>query len=124
MDFVRSYFGTNEPLTSFKHFFPHFLTGCAANQEKSEEKSEEKSVQLVRASSFRSDFLQNSYFSELLKIYREFSPYANFIIDILKKTYKYLPNTNFGVYYFISAIVWAKIAKKIILMKKYSPKFA
>ena len=46
MDFVRSNFGTNEPLP-VEHFFPHFFAGllwCAANQPK----SEEKSVQLAQ----------------------------------------------------------------------------
>ena len=37
MDFVRSYFGTNEPLTSWT-FFPHFLTGLQQKQTKIEGK--------------------------------------------------------------------------------------
>ena len=50
MDFVRSNFGTNEPLP-VEHF--------AANRPK----SEEKSVQLPEVHLYRSYFLQNPYFS-------------------------------------------------------------
>ena len=44
MDFVRSYFGTNEPFEPVEHFSPHFRSALIW------EKSEEKSVQLVRGS--------------------------------------------------------------------------
>ena len=61
MDFVRSEFGTNEPLP-VEHFCPHFLAGllcvCAANRPK----SENKSVHLAEVY-----FLQNPYFSVALK---------------------------------------------------------
>ena len=50
MDFVRSNFGTNEPLP-VEHFFPHRT------------KSEEKSVQLAEVHLYRSYFLENPYFS-------------------------------------------------------------
>jgi hypothetical protein len=46
MDFVRNYFGANEPLTSFVlHFFPdqHQINADL-------DKMEEKSVQLIRGS--------------------------------------------------------------------------
>ena len=42
-----------------KHFF-----GATANPPKSDDKYAQKSVQLVRVSSFRSDFLQNPYFKK------------------------------------------------------------
>jgi hypothetical protein len=47
MDFVRSHF--ENPL------------GATANPPKSDDKYAQKSVQLVRGSSFQSDFLQNPY---------------------------------------------------------------
>ena len=47
MDFVRSHFGK---------------MGAIANQPKNDDKYAKKSVQLVRGSSFRSEFLQNPYF--------------------------------------------------------------
>ena len=50
MDFVRSNFGTNEPL----------LCVCAANRPK----SEEKSVLLAEIHLYRIYFLQNPYFNE------------------------------------------------------------
>ena len=39
------------------------MVGATANPPKSDDKYAQKSVQLVRGSSFRSDFLQNPYFS-------------------------------------------------------------
>ena len=51
--------------------------------------------------------------------YRESSPNvnfisANFITAILqKRIHDYLPYANFGLFYFISAIFWQKIAKKL-----------
>ena len=50
----------------FEHICHHFwvgATGATANPPKSDDKYAQKSVQLVRGSSFRSDFLQNPYFS-------------------------------------------------------------
>ena len=38
MDFVRSYFGTNEPLTAVEHFCSHFFSRSALIWTKSEEK--------------------------------------------------------------------------------------
>jgi hypothetical protein len=38
---------------------------ATANPPKSDEKDAQKSVQLVRVSSFRSDFLQNPYFGNI-----------------------------------------------------------
>ena len=68
MDFVRSHFG-NMNLWPVEHFFEHICyhfwvgaTGATANPPKSDDKYAQKSVQLVRGSSFRSDFLQNPYF--------------------------------------------------------------
>ena len=61
MDFVRSNFGTNEPLP-VEHFFLTFWQVCcvsAANQPK----REEKSVQLAEVHLYRIYFLQNPYFS-------------------------------------------------------------
>ena len=49
-DFIRSYFGANE------HFLPHFFNGLCDQWI-----SEEKRVHLVY--SYRSNFLQNPYFS-------------------------------------------------------------
>ena len=51
--------------------------GVTANPLKSDDKYAQKSVQLVRGSSFRSDFLQNPYFNKfqklpLLHFYSEF----------------------------------------------------
>ena len=46
-------------LWTIEHFFPHFGVPVVLEVPQ----SEEKSVQLVRGSSFRSDFLQNPYFS-------------------------------------------------------------
>ena len=48
MDFVRSHFGAG--------------AGATANPPKSDDKYVQKSVQLVRGSSFRNNFLQNPYF--------------------------------------------------------------
>ena len=45
-------------LWTIEHFFPHFGVPVVLEVPQ----SEEKSVQLVRGSSFRSDFLQNQYF--------------------------------------------------------------
>ena len=64
MDFVRSHFWPVELF--FEHICHHFwvcATGATANPPKSDDKYAQKSVQLVRGSSFRSDFLQNPYFS-------------------------------------------------------------
>jgi hypothetical protein len=61
MDFVRSNFGTNEPLP-VEHFFPHFLAGFLRTHNKPA-KSEEKSVQLAEVHLYRIYFLQNPYFS-------------------------------------------------------------
>ena len=60
MDFVRSKFGTNEPLP-VEHFFPHFWPVCCVCAE-NQPKSEEKSVQLAEVHLYRSYFLQNPYF--------------------------------------------------------------
>ena len=46
----------------FEHICHHFWMGATAKP-KSDDKYAQKSVQLVRGSSFRSDFLQNPYFS-------------------------------------------------------------
>ena len=58
MDFIRSHFGKMH-LCPVEPFFLHFDSRSALiwNQ------SEEKRVQLDRGASFRSDFLQNPYFS-------------------------------------------------------------
>ena len=45
----------------------HFWVGLLLHPLKSDDKYAQKSVQLVRGSSFRSDFLQNSYSSYALK---------------------------------------------------------
>ena len=47
MDFVRSNFGTNEPL-SVEHFFPYFLAAQQTGQ-----KVREKSVQLAEFNSYK-----------------------------------------------------------------------
>ena len=65
MDFVRSHFGKMKlwPVEHFwLTFFPdqHWISTDL-------EKKWAKSVQLVRVSFFRSDFLQNPYFSEMLQ---------------------------------------------------------
>ena len=71
MDFVRSHFGLrkDEPLTSWTLFWAYlssllggFAVGLLLHPPKSDDKYAPKRVQLVRVSSFRSDFLQNPYF--------------------------------------------------------------
>ena len=72
MDIVKSHFGKMNlwPVEHFfEHIYHHFWVGAAANPQgatatppKSDDKYAQKSVQLVRGSSFRSDFLQNPYF--------------------------------------------------------------
>ena len=52
MDFVKSYFGKNEPLTTFVPRFFQISTDL------------EKNVQLVRGSFLLKYFLQNPYFSD------------------------------------------------------------
>ena len=41
--------------------------------------------------------------------YRGLLPYANFITSIFPKNSINLPYANFGLFYFISAVFWAKI---------------
>ena len=53
MDFLKSHFRN-----------PPTALGATANPPKSDDKYAQKSVQLVRGSSFRSDFLQNPYFRD------------------------------------------------------------
>ena len=60
MDFVRSSFGTNEPLP-VEHFFLTFWPVCCAHTA-NRPKSEEKSVQLAEVHLYRTYFLQNPYF--------------------------------------------------------------
>ena len=50
-------------LWAVEHCFHHFWVGATANPPKSDDKYAQKSVQLVRGSSFRSDFLQNPFFN-------------------------------------------------------------
>ena len=40
------------------------------------------------------------------------------LLRFFKKIHKYLPYANFGLFYFISAIFWAKIAKNCTNEKK------
>ena len=78
MDFVRSHFGKMNlwPVgTLLEHICHHFwvclllLSVCLLlHPPKSDDKYAQKCVQLVRGSSFRSDFLQNPYFSLILVI--------------------------------------------------------
>ena len=59
MDFVKSYFGKNEPLTSWT------LLSLVFFQISTDlEKKGDKSVQLVRRSFLSKYFLQNPYFSD------------------------------------------------------------
>ena len=78
MEFVKSHF-EKENLWPVKHFFEHIChhfwvaatanqLGATVNPSKSDDKYAQKSVQLVRGSSFWSDFLQNSYFSTKIEI--------------------------------------------------------
>ena len=60
MDFAKSHFGKSDQLNTFFSIF------ATANPPKSDDKYAQKSVQLVRGSSFRSDFLQNPYIKSLL----------------------------------------------------------
>ena len=62
--FCKKSLRKNETLTSCPFFFIfyHFWLGATANPTKSDKKDEKKG-QLVRVSFFRSDFLQNPYFS-------------------------------------------------------------
>ena len=72
MDFVRSHFGKMN-LWPVEHFFPHFRhelfpgsSSCFRVPAVLEvPQNEEKSVQLVKGSSFRSDFSHNPYFSKI-----------------------------------------------------------
>ena len=57
MDYVKSNF-LEMNLWTVEHFFPHFRVPLVLLVPQ----SEEKSVQLVRGSSFRSDFIKKSYF--------------------------------------------------------------
>ena len=59
MDFVRSKFGTNEPLP-VEHFFPHFF-GRFAVAQRTGQKSEEKSVQLAEVTSYKFHTLAAKY---------------------------------------------------------------
>ena len=62
MDFVKSYFDTNEPLTSWT-LLSSLFSRSFPDQCWSEKKSEDKRVQLVRGSFVRKcNFLQNPYF--------------------------------------------------------------
>ena len=64
MIFVRSYFGTNEPLTSWTLFSSLFIGHT------NQSKSEEKSVHL-----HRSNFLRNPYFSHAEILHFKKGPY-------------------------------------------------
>ena len=81
MDFVKSHFWTKNlwPVEDFfgDHFFEHicyhFWVGlflspvrCNTHAPKSDDKYAQKSVQMVRGSSLRSNFIQNPYFSNTL----------------------------------------------------------
>ena len=63
MDFVKSHFGKRN-LWPVEHFFEHIclLGGCNSKHTQKWWQICSKSVQLVRGSFFRSDFLQNPYF--------------------------------------------------------------
>ena len=56
-------------LWPIEHFFEpichHFWVGLLLQPTKSDNEYAQKNVQLVRGSSFRSDFLQNPYFNKL-----------------------------------------------------------
>ena len=64
MGFVESQIGTSDQLNTFPsiHIFHHFWVGATANPPKNDDKYAQKNVQLVKGSSFPSDFLQNPYF--------------------------------------------------------------
>ena len=59
MDFVKL---TLTSGTLFSAYLSSLLVDATANPPKSDDKYPQKSVQLVRGSSFQSDFLQNPYF--------------------------------------------------------------
>ena len=68
--FCKKSLRKDEPLTSWTLFWAFlsshlggFAVGATANPPKSDDKYAQKSVQLVRGSSFQSDFLQNLYFN-------------------------------------------------------------
>ena len=63
MDFVRSNFGTNEPLP-VEHFFSHFLAGLLWRSQPA--KKWGKKVQLAEVHLYRIYFLQNPYFNKCL----------------------------------------------------------
>ena len=64
MDFVRSHFGKMKlwPVAPFFHFFYHFWLGATANPTKSDKKNEKRG-NWSEFHFFRSDLLQNPYFS-------------------------------------------------------------
>ena len=74
MDFVRSNFGTKEPLP-VEHVFPHSLAGLLRTHSKLA-KNEEKSVQLAEIHLCWSYFLQsqNTYFTYYILCIKSFLP--------------------------------------------------
>ena len=70
--FVKSHLEKMK-LWAVENFFEHichlFWVSATANPPKSDDKYAQKSVQLLRGSSFRSYFLQNSYFSTYIEIF-------------------------------------------------------
>ena len=60
MDFVRTYLGKNEPLTSWT-LFPHFLTGFTTNQSK----NKKIVFNWLEVHLYRSNFLQNPYIVQI-----------------------------------------------------------
>ena len=121
MDFVRSYFGTNERLTSWT-FFPHFLTGLLCDLSK----SEEKSVQLVRGSFVPKELLKRSILWSLYRLrYFLVSRLCSFFVYKVHKTlldprhFRHIQpiiNTSFMLQ--LLAFFW-----KFTVRSSFSPKF-
>ena len=59
---MKPYYECKKSLWKDEHTYHHFLP-ATANPPKSDGKYAQKSVQLVRGSSLRNDFLQNPYFN-------------------------------------------------------------
>ena len=55
----------------FEHIRHHLCVGATASPAKSDDKYAQKNVELVRGSSFHSDFLQKPYFNEYMIVFKQ-----------------------------------------------------
>ena len=68
MDFVRSYFGTNEPLTIWT-LFSSLFDWLAVHTEQTSQKVRKKVFNWSEVDLYRSNFLQNPYFKYLIQLF-------------------------------------------------------